>query len=472
MKTKLWTIVLTATCIAMLLSACGAPTPATAPTTAPKAAEPTKAPAAEPTKAPAAAPTKAPEPTKAPAAAKQVTLKWFMRWDKARLDGVAQPVIEAFQKQNPNIKVEIENIGSGTEYWTKLQTMIAGGTAPDVIYPATHNAYALASQGALVFLDDLAKRDNLDLNKYDKSILDLYKYNGKVACLPIDTAALVVYYNKDMFDKAGLPYPKGGWTWAEFLDTAKKLTKDTNGDGKTDQFGVDTWTAYWPVIVWSMTGHGVFDDIRKPAKFIINDKESVDALQWLGDLTNKHKVMPSTAERASISDMFLAGKSGMNIIGHWRVPQYMANIKDFKWDVAVLPKGKILANRSDGSCFGITAQSKNPEAAWEFVKFLAGPNSMGVGLLLDLQQMTPALTDYQKSDRFLKPANLANVNKNAFLAGKDNLFTMYDPIHPSYDELNTIMSQELGELWNGNATAQQAIDRMLPKINDALKKVK
>jgi multiple sugar transport system substrate-binding protein len=275
-----------------------------------------------------------------------------------------------------------------------------------------------------------------------------------------------------MFDKAGVPYPKEGWTWDDFLATAQKMTKDTNGDGKTDQFGMDTWTSYWPLIIWSKTGHGIFDDIRKPTKFIITDKDSVDAIQWLGDLANKHKVMPTSAERANISDMFLAGKSAMNIIGHWRVPQYMANIKDFKWDVVALPKGKVLANRMDGSCFAITAQSKNPEVAWEFVKFLAGPNSLGVGLLLDLQQMTPALSDFQKSDRFLKPANLPGVNKTAFLAGKDDLYTMYDPIHPSYDELNTIMSQELGEVWNGKATAQQAIDRMLPKINDALKKVK
>ncbi len=467
MKKHLLTLVSLFVLASLMLTACGG------------AATPTAKPA-EPTKAPAAAATTAPEPTKGPTASptkaplaggKQVTIKWFMRWDQARLDGVAKPVIDAFQKEYPNVKVEIENIGSGTEYWTKLQTMVAAGTAPDVLYPATHNAYALASNGALMFVDDLAKRDKIDLNKYDQSILNLYKYDGKTACLPIDTAALVMFYNKNMFDAAGVPYPKEGWTWDDFLATAQKLTKDTNNDGKTDQFGVDSWTSYWAIAVFSMAGHGIFDDIRKPTKLLITDKDSVDAIQWLGDLANKHKVMPTTAERANISDMFLAGKTAMNVMGHWRVPQYMANIKDFKWDVVALPKGKILANRSDGSCFAISAQSKNPEVAWEFVKFLAGPDSMGVGLLLDLQQMTPALTDYQKSDRFLKPANL-QINKSAFLAGKENLFCNYDPIHPSYDELNRIISQELGEVWNGKATAQQAIDRMAPKIVEALKKVK
>jgi len=424
-------------------------------------AAPTEAP-----KAPAAAPASSgSKPAEAP---KPVTLRWYMRWDQVRIDGVAKPVIEAYQKANPHVTIEFENVASGTDYWIKLQTMIAGGTAPDVIYPATHNAYALASKNALVYVDDFAKRDAIDLAKYEPTVLDLYKTNNKVHCLPIDSAAVAVFYNKNMFEAAGIPAPKEGWTWDEFLATAKKLTKDTNGDGKTDVFGVDTWTSYWPVIVWSQTGHNIFDDPRKPTKFMMDDA-AIESVQWLGDLINKHHVMPSTAERANISDMFLAGKAGMQVIGHWRVPQYQT-IKDFKWDIAPLPKGKFQVNRADGSCFAITAQSKNPEEAWKFVRFLAGPDSLGVNTLLDLQQMVPALTDYQKSDRFLKPTNLQGVNKLPLLLGKEKLFSMYDPLTPNYDEIATAENAELGEVWNGKATAKEAIGRLTPKINEILNK--
>ena len=408
----------------------------------------------------------APKPTEA----KPVTLRWYMRWDQVRIDGVAKPIIEAYQKQYPNVKIEFENVGSGTDYWIKLQTMIAGGTAPDVIYPATHNAYALATKNALVYVDDFAKRDGIDLTKYDPAVADLYKTNNKLHCLPIDSAAVAVFYNKDMFAAAGIAAPKEGWTWDDFLATAQKLTKDTNGDGKNDQFGVDTWTSYWPVIVWSKSGHNTFDDPRKPTKFLMDDA-AIDAIQWLGDLTNKHHVMPSSAERANITDMFLAGKAGMQIIGHWRIPQYQT-VKDFKWDIAPLPMGKAQVNRADGSCFAITAQSKVPEEAWRFVKFLAGPDSMGVNMLLDLQQMVPALTDYQKSDRFLKPVALPGVNKLPLLLGKGNLFSMYDPLTPNYDEIATAENAELGEVWNGKATAKEAVGRLVSKINDILAKTK
>ncbi|MCG2769886.1 MAG: extracellular solute-binding protein [Anaerolineae bacterium] len=449
---RVWASVVVVICVVTLLAGC-TPAPKPTPTSAPK---------------PAAATPKPASPTATPVPKEKVTLRWFMRWDKPRLENVAQPVIEAFEKEHPEIKVEIENIGSGKEYWIKLQTMVAGGTAPDVIYPATHNAYALASKGALMNLNPLAERDGLDLTKYDPTILDLYKYDGKLYGLPLDSAALVIFYNKKMFDEAGVAYPSDDWTWDDFLATAKKVTKDTDGDGKIDQFGIDNWTSYWSVIVWTKTGHGIFDDLRNPTKFLLDDDESIAALQWLADLTNVHHVMPSSAQRADIKDMFVAGKSAMIMIGHWRVPQYMANITDFDWDVAALPQGKVAANRCDGSCFAVTAGSKHPEEAWEFIKFLSGPGSLGVKLLLDLQQMTPALVEYQQNPQFLSPEALPGVNKNAFLAGKEHLFPNYDPIHPIYDEVNAAEGQELGELWNGNVTAQEMMERLVPQIEEIL----
>lgn len=399
--------------------------------------------------------------------AEVVTIKWFMRWDQARVDNVAMPVIEAFEAEHPNIKVEFENVGRSNEYYQKLQTSVAGGLAPDVFYPATHVAYSYASKDALLTLDDYIAADSLDMSKFDQNILSLYQLDGKTYCLPIDTANLVVFYNKDLFDKAGVPYPQAGWTWDDFLATAQALTVDENGDGRIDQFGVDQFVDYWPMVVWTKTGHALFDDIRHPTKFLITDQESIDAIQWLADLINVHNVMPSAAQRADISDMFVAGKAAMQIVGHWRVPQYLENA-EFKFDFAPLPVGKIAANRADGSCFAIAASSKHPKEAWEFVKFLAGPGSLGVEKLLELQQMVPAITEYQSSEVFLNPPGLEGTNTKAFLAGKEHLFSMYDPIHPMYAEWDALWKQELAEVWLGNATAKEAVERMTPQVEHIL----
>jgi len=111
---------------------------------------------------------------------------------------------------------------------------------------------------------------------------------------------------------------------------------------------------------------------------------------------------------------------------------------------------------------------EHPDEAWEFVKFLAGPESMGVDLLLGLQQMTPVVLEFQESEAFLSPEGLEDSNKAAFLAGKDNLFSMYDPIHPMYAEWDALWKQELGEVWLGNATAAEAFERMAPDVDEIL----
>ena len=398
----------------------------------------------------------------------QDTIKWFMRWDQSRVENVAMPVIEQFT-EDTGINVEFENIGSSSDYYTKLQTTIAGGSAPDVFYPATHIAYALASKGAILPINDLIERDGIDLSQYDPAILDLYTIDDQVYCLPIDNAALVVFYNKDMFDAAGVAYPEAGWTWDDFLETAQALTVDTDGDGRVDQFGVDVFRNYWPMVVWSNTGHGLFDDIRNPTEYIGNDEGTIESIQFVADLTNVHNVMPSDEDRADISDLFAAGKSAMQVVGHWRVPRYL-NAEGINFDFAPLPVGDTgqPVNRADGSCFAISRDTDNPEAAWELVKYLAAPGATGVNLLLDLQQMTPALSGFRTDERFLNPEALPDSNKEAFLAGSEGLQTMYDPIHPMYSAFDSLWKQELAEVWLGNATAEEAVARIQEQVNDIL----
>lgn len=396
-----------------------------------------------------------------------VTLKWFMRWDQTRVDKVALPVIEAFEKLHPNIKVEFENVASAEEYYPILNTSIAAQAAPDVFYPATHVAYALAVKGSLLTLDDYVKSDGLDMTRYDQDILALYQLNGQQYCLPIDTAALVVFYNKAMFDAAGLPYPQTGWTWDDFLTTAQALTADLDRDGETDQFGVDRFVNSWPLLVWSQTGHALFDDLRKPTRFLMDDPAAAAAVQWLADLTTVHGVMPTIEQTANVGDMFVAGKAAMQVVGHWRVPTYLSRA-DFPFDFAPLPMGKFAVNRADGSCFAVSATAAHPHEAWEFVKFLAGPNSLGIKLLLELQQMTPAILDYQQDEVFLNPEQLPNTNKAAFLAGKEHLFSLYDPIHPMYTDWDALWKKELEPVWLGNKSAADAFAGMKPTVETML----
>lgn len=403
-----------------------------------------------------------------------VTISWMMRWDNERVDAVAKPVIAAFEKAHPNMTVSLENIGSGQAYYAKLTTLAATGSMPDVTYLAPQYVAIYGSKHILSPLDGLLKSNSIDPNAYYQKVLNFYKYDGKIYGLPLDAAALAIFYNKNMFDAAGVPYPKKGWTWDDLINMGKKFVKDTNRDGIPDQFAIQLSWNYWPVMLKADTDHTIFDNYFHPTKYLMTQDDSIAAMQRYFDMWLKDKIAPTPDELNQISDYFMAGKAAMIMIGSWNMPKYIANIKDFKWDLAPLPLGTTGKeyNRGDGSAFGLSAQSDHQDAAFEFIKFLAGPNSEGSGILVDRQQMLPALKTMAESDRFLHPdpkfTNGATLNKQALFFGNDNQFSMYDPISPLYEKVDAIHGQELLQAADGQADVRTAVQRAASQINPLL----
>lgn len=396
-----------------------------------------------------------------------VTLRWFLRWDQVRVEQVAIPVKEAFEALYPNIRIEIENNGPSSEdYLAKAQTMMASGVAPDILYPATHYGFAWAVQGQLLDLAPYIARDGLATDEYLFNVLDLYTYNGMVWALPVDTARLAIFYNVDRFGELGLAAPVDGWTWDEFERIARRLTRDTDGDGVLDQFAIRDFTSYWPVMAWSFAGHGVFDDVFRPQRTLIASPGVVEGLQFLADLRNVTHAIPTSANMPNWQDAFVTGAAAMEMVGHWRIP-YFAEVLEFNWNLLPLPAGVASVNRIDGSGFAVHRSTKHPDEAWEFVKFLASPNGLGIRLLNRLQQLTPATLPLLQSEDFLRPPGLEHLNKAALLAG-DQLYSMYEPIGPMYFPIEATLRPELQSIWGGQQSAAQAVSRLEPVLNSLL----
>lgn len=408
--------------------------------------------------------------TVSPAHANQdnvVTLRWFLRWDQVRVERVAVPIKEAFEARYPHIRIEIENNGpSSQDYLAKGQTMMAGGVAPDILYPATHYGFAWAVQGQLLDLAPYIERDGIATDDYLFNILDLYSYNGMIWGLPVDSARLAIFYNENRFAEVGLAPPADGWTWDDFAAIARRLTRDVNSDGITDQYAIRDFTSYWPVMAWSFSGHGLFNDLFRPDHTLINSPAVVDGLQFLADLRNAAHVIPTSNDMANWQDAFPAGIAAMEMTGHWSIPTY-SQILPFDWNIAPLPVGVTSVNRVDGSAFAIWSGTKHPEEAWEFVKFLASPEGLGIELLNELQQFTPVVRSLIQSPAFMRPPGLEHLNKAAFLAGED-LFSMYEPLGPMYFPIDAAMRQEILNIWNGQQSAAQAAARLEPVLNTLL----
>ncbi len=421
----------------------------------------------------AGAQAESPEAAKGP-----VTVSWFMRWDNSRVEAVAKPVMKAFEDANPNITLEFENIGKGSAYYTKLNTLAAAGEMPDVTYLAPHIVATLSAKNILVPIDDYMKKHKIDPNLYYQNVLNFYKYKGKTYGLPIDAAALVVFYNENMFKDVGVPFPQKGWTWEDVISQGKKFVKDADGDGITEQFAIHLRPDYWPVMIKAETDHTVFDDYFKPTKYLMTQNDSVDALQKFYDMWLVQGIAPNPEQVTQIKDYFMAGKAGMIMIGSWNMPKYIINIKDFKWNLAPLPIGKSGKeyNRGDGSSFCLSSHAKHKDEAFEFIKFLAGPGAQGVNILLDRQQMLPALKSMAESDRFLKPDSSLTgglmLNKQAYFFGNKNQFSMYDPINLIYGKVNSVHKSEYQQAHSGVVSAKEAVERSAEQIAEILKEVK
>jgi multiple sugar transport system substrate-binding protein len=248
--------------------------------------------------------------------------------------------------------------------------MIAGGTAPDVMMLYEVTTPVLAKSGKIQDLTPYYSKDqSFDIDDFYDNSLTLARQGDKLFGLGYSMSPHVLYYNKDMFDKAGVDYPDGSWDWNDYLNAAKKLT--VKKDGKIVQYGgttgptvAPTWYVSALIKIWQNGG-----SIFKDGKANFDSPQVIESLQFWADMMNREHVAPNPAESSGQGSLFSTGKAAMTTDGVWDIETFK-KIKDFKWDIAPLPKGKKQANVLHSSYYAMSSQTKHPDAAWKLIKFL------------------------------------------------------------------------------------------------------
>lgn len=286
------------------------------------------------------------------------TIIQFASWgSKSEID-ILTPILKDFETQNPDIKIEFMHIPQN--YFQKIHLLFASNTAPDVIF--INNLYMPVYANAGV-LEDLSGAD-FETDKFYKKSLEALSWKGTLYAIPRDVSNLVIYYNKDLFDKKGIAYPKKDWTYGDFLNTAKKLTD------VPDVFGIsfeEEPLFYLPYLM--SEGGGIFDDI--------DSAQTQKGLQNYADLRKKYHAAPKKSESASatMAQMFLQGKLAMHLSGRWLVPKYREEA-NFNWDIVQFPKGSSGSIvPMDASGWSIAKTSKHKTEAFKLVKFLSSKES-------------------------------------------------------------------------------------------------
>ncbi|MGM0753846.1 MAG: ABC transporter substrate-binding protein [Bacillota bacterium] len=271
--------------------------------------------------------------------------------------------IADFEEKHPNIDVKHEVISE--QYMDVLKTRLIGGEGPDVFYLDALEAPALIETGVVEPLDDYVTED-FDVKDFEKPMLEAFKVDGKTYGFPKDYSTLALFYNKKMFEEAGVEVPK---TWDELREVSKALTKDG-----VYGFGVAPELARLYHIAQATGGEVVKDD---QANFA-SDKV-VNALQPIIDQHNKDKTSAQASEVGANwgGEMFGQGKAAMVIEGNWAIPFLADTFPDVEYGTAELPT----INGEKGTMaytvgYVMNAASEKKEASWELISYLTGKEGM------------------------------------------------------------------------------------------------
>ncbi len=304
----------------------------------------------------------------------------------------------------PEIVVTLVEASDRRDLIARLSTSFAGGQPPDLFLINYRFFGQFAVRGVLEPIEGrLEGSDAFDEDDFYAKALDAFRVDGELVCLPQNISSLVVYYNRDLFAKAQVSRPKPGWTWDDMVEKAITLTRDEDGDGNVDQYGLGVEPTLIRIapFVWSNGGELVDDDVH-PTRFALDSPAADAALQKLFDLRQLHLVVPTEEEIESEDDetRFLNGRTAMVLSSRRATPTFRT-ITDFDWDVAPLPRHRKPAGILHSDAYCMTQASKEKDAAWRFMEFALGPE--GQRITARSGRTVPSLIEVSRSDAFLDP---------------------------------------------------------------------
>ena len=290
-------------------------------------------------------------------------------WDPNQEPGINE-ILADFTEET-GIKTKL-TVVKWDEYWTMLEAGAQGGSLPDVFWMHSNESQRYMSNDMLLDLTDkIADSDLIDPANYPEDIWGLYTYDEKYYAVPKDVDTIALWYNKAMFDEAGLAYPTADWTWDDVTEAAKKLTKE---DGS--QYGLavrnDNNQAGYYNLVYDNGGHIINEDKTKSGW---DDPKTIEAMEVLESWI-KDGVMPpiETMSENGEDVLFQSGKVAMVLQGSWMVAAYRDNEYTAEnCDVVELPKSATTGRRAsvyNGLGWAASANGKNTENAWKLIEYL------------------------------------------------------------------------------------------------------
>jgi len=233
-------------------------------------------------------------------------------------------------------------------------------------------------RGVLLDLTPYIEAEGVDVSDFYPATLDPYRMNGRYYGLPNDACSEVMFYNKEHYDAAGLAYPKEGWTWDEFVSNAKRLTRDTDGDGKTDKWGFVLPSDIWMLFSAIYSNGGLLFDLKNPDIPLFAQPQATQAVDMMLNLALKDKVAPLRGQMGDQDSKrgFQLGRISMMMSGWWDMTDTDEYAPNLKYGVAPLPRIKEPITQIFSTATGIYVNTPHPKEAWEYVKYVTSAEQM------------------------------------------------------------------------------------------------
>jgi multiple sugar transport system substrate-binding protein len=355
------------------------------------------------------------------------TVVWLYPIDVNR--PMIEDLVRRFEREHPDIHIEIRAV-PGSQYQTKLKTLVAAGKPPDVF--VCGDVFFAYLKPFLSDLSDLARRDakEIELDDFYPAVQKAMTPGGRVYFLPQWFNVSLLYYNRRLFREAGEPYPTADWTWDDYAKAAKRLTKG-------DVWGSNVTTGWWGQ--WLTLVHGAGGDLFNPeiTRCTLDTPEAVRGLTFYRDTIREGFAPPPGA---GPSTGFASGKLAMDYGGHVGLWSTYRQIPTLDWDIEALPKGP--SGRRGGeislTALGIAKDSPEREAAWKFLKFMSSRESIRTHVAHGYLAIRRSVArEAQKNDRNYAAVERALESAEPIPSSKDFVEIALDLVQPEIDRILT-----------------------------------
>lgn len=394
-------------------------------------------------------------------------------WEVANADGyvIIDKAIKKFEKLHPEIKIHYYSGIPKDDYEEWLARKILKGDAPDVFMILSEDFSHMVSLGLLENLDKEIQEDkSVEIRDYYETSLEAGKIDDRQYALPYETVPTLMFVNKTLLEKEGIPVPDADWSWDDLYRICKKVTKDLDGDGRLDQFG--TYNYGWLETLYSNDGK-IFDPQGKKC-YLTSERteESVRFIQRINELYQGEKVTRETFDAGNVAFMPL---SFAEYRTYKTYPYKIKKYSDFQWDCITLPAGSMGDNisRVDSLLIGISSESRQKDMAWEFLKMLTNDReiqmelfrySQGASVLKEVTNSKEAeeilKKDTEKSDKIIDHNLLNQVIMNGRVVKE----------FPKYKEAMALAEGEVSKLYDSSTNVESALKITQRMVTNLLEK--